>query len=79
MAENNILTPTPGYQYHERMVILPRENYKAPTLHTRALPSGSSIKSVEAEWCPVCLGREISERLVGGRPFWHCDTCGNEW
>ena len=71
--------PRADYHYRPQERIQPRDGYKAPSLHTRALSPGGPVKSVEAEWCPVCLGREVSERLVGGRPFWHCDTCGNEW
>lgn len=79
MATLDRLLPTPDYQYHGLAVIRPRGDYKAPSLHTRALSPGSAVKSVDAEWCPVCLGREISERLVDGSPFWHCNVCGNEW
>ena len=80
MPRQERISPRPGYRYKtSRDRILPREDYKAPTLHTRALPSGSVVKSVEAEWCPVCLGRSISERLVSGKAVWHCNTCENEW
>ena len=73
------IVPTPGYRVPaERARILPRQGYNAPTLHTRAL-SGTIVNKVEAEWCPVCLGRKISENMVSGRPVWHCDECGNEW
>lgn len=74
------ISPRPEYKYKtscER--ILPREGYKAPTLHTRLLPYGGTVKAVEAEWCPVCLGRNISERMTSGKAVWHCNTCENEW
>ena len=80
MPQQERISPRPGYKYKApRQRILPREDYKAQTLHTRALPTGSVVKAVEAEWCPVCLGRSISERLISGKAVWHCDTCGNEW
>lgn len=74
------ISPRPGYRYKASLErILPRADYKVPTLHTRALPSGGAVKALEAEWCPVCLGRSISEHMASGRAVWHCDTCGNEW
>ena len=80
MSQQERISPRPGFKYKApRQRILPREDYKAPTLHTRALPSSSVVKSVEADWCPVCLGRSISERMVSGKVVWHCDICDNEW
>jgi hypothetical protein len=80
MTYQERILPRPGYRYDpNRIRILPRPDYKPPTLHTRALPPDSAVKSVEVEWCPVCLGRKISERLVSGKLVWHCDTCRNEW
>ena len=80
MPQQERISPRRGYKYKEpRQRILPREEYKVPTLHTRALPTGSVVKAVEAEWCPVCLGSSISERMILGKAVWHCDTCGNEW
>lgn len=80
MPQQERISPRPGFKYKApRQRILPREDYKAPTLHTRALPSSSVVKAVEAEWCPVCLGRSISERMVSGKVVWHCDICDNEW
>ena len=80
MPQQERISPRPGFKYKApRQKILPREDYKAPTLHTRALPSSSVVKAVEAEWCPVCLGRSISEHMVSGKVVWHCDICDNEW
>lgn len=81
------ILPPPGYVYTapiERIIpqlerIIPSSDYKPMTLHARALQASGAVKNVEAEWCPVCLGRHISERLSSGRPVWHCDDCGNEW
>lgn len=72
------IRPTPGYRPRSTR-ILPRPDFRPSNLHTRALSNGDLFTSVEAEWCPVCLGRQISERMSDGRPVWHCDTCGNEW
>ncbi len=81
MSQQNRILPRPGYQYRpsppER--ILPRTDFKPPTLHTRTLPAGSMISSIEAEWCPVCLGREIGEKMTSGKAVWLCKICGNEW
>jgi hypothetical protein len=80
MPQTDRITPTPGYRPREIFQrIRPRSDFKPSSLHTRALPAGSVIRSVEAEWCPVCLGRKISERMVSGRPMWHCDECRHEW
>ena len=80
MPQQERISPRPGFKYKAPCQrILPREDYKAPTLHTRALPSSSVVKAVEAEWCPVCLGRSISERMVSGKVVWHCEICDNEW
>lgn len=80
MPQQERISPRPGFKYKApRQRILPREDYKAPTLHTRALPSSSVVKAVEAEWCPVCLGRSISERMISGKVVWHCNICDNEW
>ena len=80
MPRQERILPRPGYKYKtSRDRIFPREDYKVPTLHTQALPSGSVVKEIEAEWCPVCLGCNISERMVFGKVVWHCNTCENEW
>lgn len=80
MPQQERISPRPGYQYKPpRQRILSRDDYKAPTLHTRTLPTGSAVKAVEAEWCPVCLGRSIGERMMAGKAVWHCNNCGNEW
>ena len=79
MDHAQIIVPRPGYRVPAaRMRILPRADYNAPSLHTREL-YGTIVNKVEAEWCPVCLGRKISERLASRGPVWHCDECGNEW
>lgn len=81
MAQEIVILPRPDYRYtpREPIRILPRENYRPKTLHTLALPAGGLVSSVEAEWCPICLSREIGEQMKSGRPVWHCRTCGNEW
>lgn len=80
MPRQDKIFPTPGYQYQpSRERILPRIDFKSPSLHTRTLPAGSAVQSIDAEWCPVCLGRKISERMVSGKPVWHCNECENEW
>lgn len=79
MANQRKITPRLGYRYSPSQRILPRQDYKPPSLHTRKLPQGSKIKSIDAEWCPVCLGRKISEREIEGKPIWHCEECNNEW
>ena len=80
MMQQERIRPNPGYRRRqEQERIRPRADYKPPTLHTRLLPAGSMVQSVDVEWCPVCLGRRISEKRVGGRPVWHCDDCENEW
>lgn len=79
MAGQHRYTPTPGYRYRPPQRILPRGDFRPTSLHNRMLPQGGAVKSREAEYCPVCLGRRISERMAGGRPVWHCDCCGNEW
>ena len=80
MARQARITPTPGYRYKPIVArIYPRSDYRSPTLHTKALLPTNPATSIEAEWCPVCLGRKISERMVAGRPKWHCDDCENEW
>ena len=71
--------PTPGYRYQPQTRILPRPDYKPPSMHTRALPEGSMAKAVDAEWCPICLGRRLSEKVVAGRPMWLCEDCGHTW
>ena len=78
MSENRFI-PTPGYCYQSRIRILPREDYKPQSLHTTAIPSGSTVRSIRIEWCPICLGRSISEKTVSGKPVWHCDECEHEW
>ena len=77
----SVVRIVPREDYRPSVVrILPRPDYAPPTLPTRALPPGSAVRSVEAEWCPVCLGRQISERVdEDGTALWHCDSCGNEW
>lgn len=80
MPQQDRIKPTPGYRRKampER--IRPRADFKPSSLHTRALPTESVVRSIEAEWCPICLGRKISEKLVAGKPVWHCDECKNEW
>lgn len=80
MPQHERIFPRLDYQpTNTQERIVPRPGYKAPTLHSRMLPTGSMVKTIEAEWCPVCLGREISERMKSGRPVWHCNTCENEW
>lgn len=80
MPRQDRIKPTPGYRSKAAPEpIRPRVDFRHSSLHTRALPSESMVRSIEAEWCPICLGRSISERLVAGRPVWHCDTCGHEW
>ncbi len=70
----------PRADFHtQRGRIVPREDYIPTSLHTRTLPPGSAVSSVDAEWCPVCLGRQISERVADGKVVWHCSSCGNEW
>lgn len=79
MAEQQRIVPTPGYEYHRPVRILPSPDYRPSAMHNRALPPNSPVRRVEVEWCPVCLGRQISERMAESGPVWHCDTCGNEW
>ena len=60
--------------------ILPTPGFKPTNLHTRMLASDGGVKSLCANWCPVCHSRDgIGERTVKGRPVWHCATCGYEW
>ena len=76
MAQQDRIRPTPGFRPRaSEGSIRPRAGFKPTTLHTRALPSGS----VEVEWCPICLGRKISEKMVSGKPMWHCDDCKHLW
>lgn len=80
MNRQDRIKPTPGYRPKvapER--IRPRPDFRPPSLHTRALSPESMVRSIDVEWCPICLGRSISERLVDGKPVWHCDACENEW
>lgn len=80
MTQDFRITPTPGYQFQPRMErILPRPDFQARSLHDRNLPRGGMVEKVEVEFCPVCLGRNISERMIAGKPMWHCDDCENEW
>ena len=80
MSREERILPRPDYEYRSSMMrILPRPDYKVRTLHTRNLPAGSMVESIEAEWCPVCLGQSISERMMSGKPVWHCNTCKYEW
>ena len=80
MRHRRRIIPTPGYRCRSATTrIFPRPGFSLPTLHTRALPQGSPTRSIEAEWCPVCLGKRISERVIDGKPIWHCEECGNEW
>lgn len=72
------IRPTPGYKPRRPVRIMPDPNYKVPNLHSRLL-SGGPIRNIEAEWCPVCHGDAVSERIADGRPVWHCDTCRHEW
>lgn len=58
------ITPTPGYE-----VPIVRQRIKPRRLHGE----------VVAEYCPVCLGWQIGERMAADRPVWHCRECGNEW
>ena len=77
--DQNRFTPTPGYEYQSRVRILPRADYQPRSLHTMVLPTGSMIRSITVEWCPICLGRSISEKMLSNGPVWHCDECGHEW
>ena len=79
MAALDRVTPTPGDVCAQQERIAPRPGFKPTLLHTRMLPEGSIVKSTEAEYCPVCFGKKLRERMVDGRPVWHCDECGNEW
>lgn len=81
MAIHDKILPSPDYKPRSQTPrIMPRSAYKPTvTYHSRALPFGSKVSSVEAEWCPVCLGRRISERIEDGKPIWHCEECENEW
>ena len=82
------ITARPDYVYEPPTPTAPaplfiRRNpdYKPINLHTLAVREGGLDISIDTDWCPVChSAREsISERLVRGRPMWHCDVCGHEW
>lgn len=61
-------------------VFYPNPNYVYRNLHSRNLPKDSIVASVEAEWCPVCHSRSISEKLNRqGKPLWVCKVCEYEW
>lgn len=63
----------------ERVVrIRPTPGYEIPASRRRILPRRLH-RDVIAEYCPVCLGRQIGERLASGQPVWYCRECGNEW
>lgn len=81
MSTPRRILPSPDYKPRATTArIMPRSDYRpSVTFHSRALPLGSKVSSVEAEWCPVCLGHRISERIEGGKPLWHCEDCNNEW
>lgn len=80
MLQQDRIKPTPGYRCKAALErVRPRVGFKPSSLHTRALPSEGIVRSIDAEWCPICLGRKISEKLVSGKPIWHCDECENEW
>ena len=75
------IEPRADYTPRKPMRITPNPNYKVRNMHSQRFMSTGPIKTVEAEWCPVChSGKDrISERMVNNRPVWHCDECGQEW
>lgn len=81
MAMSDRIVPRPDYKPNTNgsSRITPRVDYHPPTLHTQMLYSGSRIKSVEVDWCPICHHRDIGERAVDGRVLWHCNVCDHEW
>ena len=81
MARIDRIVPRPDYltATNRSCRIFPRENDHPPTLHTQMLYSGGRIKSVEADWCPICHHRDIGEREAVGCVLWHCNVCGHEW
>lgn len=61
-------------------VFYPNPDYVFRNLHSRNLPRGSIVTSVDAEWCPVCHSDNISEKLNRqGKPVWVCKDCDYEW
>ena len=81
MARLERILPRIDYASHMNSSnrIIPRTNYRPPTLHTQKLCSGSRIKSVEVDWCPICHHRDIGEREKDEHVLWHCNECGHEW
>ena len=80
MSRHSKIVPTPGYHYtRENFKVIPRADYKYKSLHTRHIAKGDFMANIDVEWCPVCLGRCIGEKLVNGVPKWYCKECGNEW
>ena len=81
MTRHDRILPRVGYSSYINVSnrIIPRANYHPPTLHTQKLYSGSHIKAVEADWCPICHHRDIGEREIDGRVLWHCNECSHEW
>lgn len=80
MARAERIVPREGYVYKPNTVrIVPRADYHPLTLHTRQLPPNSRVKSIEADWCPICHHRDIGEQVKRGKVLWHCNECGYEW
>ncbi len=80
MSQIQRFIPRKDYVYSTGIArILPRANYHPPTLHTQRLAQDNRVKSIEADWCPICHHRDIGEREINGSVLWHCNECGNEW
>ena len=82
------ITARPDYVYEPptpparpSIFIQRNPDYKPINLHTMAAQGSGLSLSIDADWCPICHSpkEHISERLVRGRPMWHCDVCEHEW
>lgn len=73
MPRQGRITPTPDYRMHSHNLII----VSLQAFEPMSIPRVD--RRLAVEWCPVCLGRNISNKMATGKTVWHCRECENEW